>query len=138
MSDSRHDGLGRRRFMAGSVAAAGFAAATTGAEAQAALALETPGVAGISVVLYDPHLAISPDDLRSFHAKGTRIIALHGDPVLFWRSPAGAVLRDPATQLLGITGWAALLVFRGLAAETRRHLRYERLTSDATFTWLIA
>jgi hypothetical protein len=124
--------------MAGSASAAGFAAAMTGAQAQAALALTTSGTARISVVLYETRVAISPDDLRGFDAKGTRIIALHGDPVWFWRSAAGAVLRDPATQLLGITGWAALLVLRGLAAETRRHLRYERLTSDATFTWLIA
>jgi hypothetical protein len=138
MSDSTDYGLGRRRFIAGGAAAAGFAAAMAGAEARAAIALEISGPAGISVVLYDPRLAISADDLRRLDAKGTRIIALNGDPVWFWRSAAGSVLRDPDTQLLGITGWAELLVFRGLAAETRRHLRYEKLTSDATFTWLIA
>jgi hypothetical protein len=135
MSACKDHGFGRRRFISGGAAAAGFTAAMSGAEALAVTASVTAGTAGKSVVLYDPRLVSS---LRTLDAKGTRIIALSGDPVWFWRSGAGAVLREPDTQVLGITGWAELLVFRGLAAETRRHLRYEKLTSDATFTWLIA
>jgi hypothetical protein len=137
MRDPENHDSGRRRFISGG-AAAGIAAAMSGADARAASALESWTAAGASVVLHDPRLAMSSGILKRLDAKGMRTIALNGDPVWFWRSAEGAPLRDRATQLLGITGWAELLVFRGLAAETRRHLRYEKLAATGTFIWLIA
>jgi hypothetical protein len=132
-----HD-AGRRRFIAGSAAAAGMAGGISNADAYVASTLESWGAARASVLVHDPRLTVSPDVLRRLDARGARTVALNGDPVWFWRSTAGAQLRDPATQLLGITGWAELLVFRGLAAETRRHLRHEKLAAAGTFIWLIA
>jgi hypothetical protein len=138
MNHSQDHDPGRRRFMAGGAATAGLAAAMSSADAHAAGTLESWVTARASVVVHDPRLAVSPDILRRLDARGARTIALTGDPVWFWRSVAGAQLREPATQLLGITGWAELLVFRGLAAETRRHLRHEKLATAGTFIWLIA
>lgn len=129
---------GRRRFISGSAAAAGMAAAMGGADAHPTSAFEKWSEAGASVLLHDPRLAMPPEVVQRFDARGTRTIALSGDPVWFWRSAESAQLRDPATQLLGVTGWPELLVFRGLAAETRRHLRYEKIAGSGTFIWLIA
>jgi len=135
---SGHD-AGRRRFMARSAAAAGVMAATAGAaRSQAASALEKWSGAKPSVLLHDPRIHLPAGFLQRFDARGTRAIALVGDPVWFWRSAAGAAARDRATQLLGVTGWAELLVFRGLAAETRRHLRHEQFSAPGAFIWLIA
>lgn len=138
MSDSRDHDSARRRFIAGSAAAAGLVASINVSEAEAASALEGFDAAGASVVVHDPRLVNSPEILQRLGARGMQTIALSGDPVWFWRSASGAPLRDPATRLLGVTGWADLLVFRGLAAETRRHLRYEKLAASGTFIWLIA
>jgi hypothetical protein len=137
MSDSTHD-RGRRQFMAGSAAIAGMASALIGIDSRAATTLEEWAKGGASILLHDPGLALSGAIRQRLDAEGARTIALIGDPVWLWRSDAGASLREPGTQLLGITGWAELLVFRGLAAETRRHLRHERLASDGVFIWLIA
>ncbi len=138
MSDPLDHELDRRRFIAGG--AAGVAATMVGVEAEAGLQLELWAAAPkASVVLHDPRIPVPHEVLRRLDANGARTIALEGDPVWFWRSAAGAPLRDPATTLMGVTGWAELLVFRGLAAETRRHLRYEKLdTATGTFIWMIA
>jgi hypothetical protein len=66
-------------------------------------------------------------------------MSLDGDLVRMWRDDLGAELRNPETQLMGLTRWADLLIVRGLAAESRRHLRFERHdTQSDAFTWLIA
>lgn len=128
--------LDRRQFMAGGTASA---TAMVAGEAQAGSQLALWATAPrASVVLHDPRIPMPPEVRRRLDANGARIVALEGDPVWFWRSKTAEQLRNPATQLLGVTGWADLLVFRGLAAETRRHLRYERLASGGTFVWLIA
>jgi hypothetical protein len=42
-------------------------------------------------------------------------------------------------RLAGLTSWPDLLVFRGLASESRRHLLHEQQDSaTGTFHWLIA
>jgi hypothetical protein len=120
--------LDRRQFIAGG--AVGVVAALAGVEAKAG--------SQISVLLHDPRIPMPDDVQQRFDAIGTQVVALEGDPVWFWRSKAGEPLRNPATQLMGVTGWAELLVFRGLAAETRRHLRYEKLAASGTFIWMIA
>ena len=125
--------LDRRQFLAGSVAATGAGMASESSAAAPLLAERA------SVVLHDPRIPLEAAVVQRFEAEGTRVIALDDDPVLLWRSEVGRVLREPGTRLLGITRWADLLIVRGLAAETRRHLRYEKLDAGAgTFTWLIA
>ena len=138
MSDPREQELDRRQFIT-SGAAAGVAATVRGADAQASPQLELWAEAPrASVVLHDPRIPMPAEVLHRLDANGARVIALEGDPVWFWRSAAGAPLRNPSTTLLGVTGWAELLVFRGLAAETRRHLRYEKLAAAGTFIWMVA
>lgn len=138
MSDPRQQELNRRRFITGG--AAGIAATVAGGAAQAGSSFQLLGSApNNSVVLHDPRIPMPAEVVRRLNANGARTIELDGDPVWFWRSVAGAPLRDPATTLLGVTGWAELLIFRGLAAETRRHLRYEKLNAaTGTFIWLVA
>jgi hypothetical protein len=125
----------RRRFLMGS-AAAGVAVTTTAANATQAT---WHAASRASVILHDARIVPPREVLARLGATGARTMALSGDPVRLWRSDAGAVLRDPSTTLLGVTGWPELLLFRGMAAETRRHLRYEKLDSTTgTFIWLIA
>jgi hypothetical protein len=135
MSDHLKD-QNRRRFLVSS-AVAGVAATTAGATMATTATWNAASRA--SVVLHDARISPPREVLARLGATGARTMALSGDPVRLWRSDAGAVLRDPSTTLLGITGWPELLLFRGMAAETRRHLRYEKLdASSDTFVWLIA
>lgn len=132
------NGVDRRRFLA---AAGGSAAllATFGEAADAATVAGSAGQGrGTAFVLHDARLPLPADVLARLTAAGTRIITLSGDPVRFWRSADADPLRERSARLYGLTRWADFLIFRGLAAETRRHVRYERLepASDA-FTWLI-
>lgn len=142
---TRHD-AGRRRFLAAGGTAA-CAAALAGVSTRAG-AGETPPAARVGatfaedaprILLLDTGVRVSAASLQRLGAQGARPIHLAGDPVRLWRSEQGAMLRDPHTRLLGITGWDGLLLFRGLAAETRRHLRYER-HDEATgaFVWMVA
>lgn len=124
--------------MAGS-AAAGLAATLQAANVHAAPLQKLASSSGASVVLHDPRITVPAEVLRGLEANGARMLAFAGDPVWFWRSTAGSPLRSPSTRLLGVTNWPDLLIFRGLAAETRRHLRYEKLDpATGTFIWLIA
>ncbi|MEO8313686.1 MAG: hypothetical protein ABI645_02730 [Pseudomonadota bacterium] len=136
MSDSQHN-LDRRRFIAGGVAGV---AAVPGADGKAGSQLELWATAPkASVILHDPRIKLPEDMQQRLGANGARTMMLEGDPMRLWRSDAGALLRDPSTTLMGVTGWADLLIFRGMAAETRRHLRYEKLDpATGTFIWLVA
>lgn len=138
MSDQDDHVLDRRRFITGG-AATGVAAAVVSAEVQGgASAGVLASMPSSTVVLHDPRIPMPSEVRNRLDANGARVVTLDGDPVWFWRSKAGDLLRDPATPLMGVTSWAELLVFRGLAAETRRHLRYEKLADSGTFVWLIA
>lgn len=125
----------RRQFLAGGAVAVS-ALGTAGGSAVA----ETLDIAArASVVLHDARLAIDPAVASRLAANGARVIALDDDPVRMWRSAVGEVLRQPDTRLFGVTRWADLLIVRGLAAESRRHVQYEKHDAEAgTFTWLIA
>jgi hypothetical protein len=132
MSDQPDQELDRRRF----IAVAAVAAVDAQAGSQMKLWATAPSA---SVVLHDPRMSVPPEVLGRLNGNGAITITLAGDPVWFWRSAAGSPLRDPAATLLGVTGWPDLLVFRVLAAETRRHLRYERLdAATGAFIWMIA
>jgi hypothetical protein len=129
--------LDRRHFITGG--AAGVAATVAGGAELAGSPFQVwISAPTTSILLHDPRISVPAEVMHRLDANGTCRIALEGDPVWFWRGAAGAPLRDPSSTLLGVTGWADLLIFRGLATETRRHLRYEHLSSGGTFVWLIA
>lgn len=123
----------RRKFLAG----AGLASAAVGVSATTpAPVLEAASRA--TVVLHDPQFALAADVAERLAGNGAQLIALEGDAVRLWRSQVGEVLAHPQTRLFGVTRWADLLIVRGLAAESRRHLRHEQLhESSGYFTWLI-
>ncbi|MEO8309366.1 MAG: hypothetical protein ABI616_15125 [Pseudomonadota bacterium] len=126
----------RRQFLAGGAVAtaSGLAAA---ANSVPVATVEAAGRA--SVVLHDPRLPLDPVVMRRLEANGARIIALDDDPVRMWRSEIGTLLQQRDTRLFGMTRWADLLIVRGLAAESRRHLQYEyHDEARDCFTWLIA
>ncbi len=124
-------------FLTGTVA--GVAATLCAADVFAASTGMWAAAAKGSVVLHDPRILLTQEIRQDLEARGTRTLVIEGDPVRLWRSEAGVPLRDPSTTLLGVTDWADLLIFRGLAAETRRHLRQDRLdTASGAFLWLIA
>lgn len=126
----------RRGFLLGGAVAAGAASLT--ASSPAALGLVQQAQAGV-VVLHDPRIALPADIAGRLAANGARLVPLEGDVVRLWRGELAAVLGDPATRLLGVTRWPELLIVRGLAAESRRHLRHEQFDpGSASFIWLIA
>jgi hypothetical protein len=130
----------RRRFLKGGVSAGLGAVAM---ESAGATAITNAGLlddaTSATVVLHDPRIALSRDVVIRLQTNGARVIALGDDPVHLWRSEVGGVLRDPQTRLMGVTRWADFLIVRGLAAETRRHVRYERYDSLADhFVWQIS
>jgi hypothetical protein len=126
----------RRRFLVGGATAAGaMGLGGTLVAGQETLALASSA----SVVLHDPRLELSEDVAARIAANGTRVIALTDDPVRLWRSEIGELLREPDTRLFGLTRWADFLIVRGLAAESRRHVRHERLDeASGALVWLIA
>lgn len=138
MSNPVKHHLDRRQFIAGGAVAGVTAAASVPAQAGSPTDLWASAHTA-AVVLHDPRMQVPQEVLRRLDANGARTIALAGDPVWFWRSAAAAQARDSSTTLMGVTAWPDLLVFRGLAAETRRHLRYEKLDSaTGAFIWMIS
>jgi hypothetical protein len=126
----------RRQFLSGGVAATASGLGVAGNLIQGA-ALDASGRA--LVVVQDVRIQLDPDTMRRLFISELPIVALTTDPVRLWRSDAGELLRRPETRLLGVTGWADFLMVRGLAAETRRHVRQQRHDPrTGTFTWLIA
>jgi hypothetical protein len=126
----------RRQFLAGSVVV-GAAGLVDAASTVPAATLDA--ASGASVVLHDKRITMDPAIAQRLAGNGAQVIALTGDPVRLWRSEVGAVLQQPDTRLFGVTLWADYLLVRGLAAESRRHVRHERHDPESgTFTWLIA
>jgi hypothetical protein len=56
-----------------------------------------------------------------------------------WRGEHATLLGDPSTRLVGTTPWIQFVMIQGLAAESRRRVRYQRhdAATDA-MVWLIA
>jgi hypothetical protein len=128
----------RRQFLQGSVTLTGAGAlAAVGNAAQASALLVAASKA--SVVMHDPRLAIDAKVVARLEASGARFISLNGDPVRLWRGAQSALLAHRDTRLFGVTRWPDFLIVRGLAAETRRHVRHEALDpATGVMTWLIA
>ncbi|MEY4760409.1 MAG: hypothetical protein RLZZ200_265 [Pseudomonadota bacterium] len=130
----------RRQFLAGLGGAAGAAGVTGSALAASATGLDAvAAVEGATIVLVDPRLPMPAAVAERLRQNGARVIELDDDPVRMWRSDIGQVLAHPETRLFGYTRWADYLIVRGLAAESRRHVRHEQFhESQGHFTWLIA
>jgi hypothetical protein len=130
----------RRQFLAGSaVAGATGLAAAAGGHAAALDVAGLDAASSASVVLHDKRITLDPAIAQRLAGNGAQVIALTDDPVRLWRSEVGALLQQPDTRLFGVTLWADYLIVRGLAAESRRHVRHERHDAETgTFTWLIA
>lgn len=130
--------LNRRELFAltgGAMMAAGaVTAVNSGADAADAL----PDTDGATVVLQDRRLPL-PQDLRQNLAAGVRLLTLERDPVRMWRGEHAALLKDPATRLMGVTPWIEFVMIRGLAEESRKRVRYHRFDADSNaVVWLIA
>jgi len=133
----------RRQFVAGA-ALTGTATLASGGQIAAeptsltSLSLESAAQRA-SVVLHDPRIQIDPAVRARLEASGARFIELTNDPVRQWRGELAGVLADPGTRLFGVSNWPDFLMVRGLAAESRRHVRHESLDpATGVFTWLIA
>jgi hypothetical protein len=92
-----------------------------------------------TVILKDRRVAL-PDDLRSRVAGGgLHLLQLEADPVRMWRGEHATLLGSASTRLLGITPWIEFVMIQGLAAESRRRVRYQRHDAGAdAMVWLIA
>ena len=56
-----------------------------------------------------------------------------------WRGDLGPILDRRETRMLGVTRWTEFLLIQGLAAESRRRVRYQRFDAATdTMVWLIA
>jgi hypothetical protein len=128
--------VNRRRVVAGGVWAA--AAATASGTALAGNANLPELVGGVTVVLQDERLELAAEMQQRLLSNGAQIITLTDDPVRMWRGESGQLLGRRDTRLLGVTRWPEFLLVRGLAAESRRHVRYQRLDEiTGALTWLI-
>jgi hypothetical protein len=93
---------------------------------------------GSTVVLQDPRLPLPDAVRRQLGTNGMRVIALEEDPVRMWRGGQAALLNARDTQLLGVTTWPTFLMVRGLAEESGRRVRSQRLDADSgAMVWLI-
>jgi len=126
----------RRAFLTGGAVLTASGMGVAGSVIQGAI----PGAGDRAlVVLQDTRIQLDPVIEKRLFVSGVKVIPLTEDPVRLWRSDAGELLRKPETRLLGVTGWADYLMVRGLAAESRRHVRHEHHEPESgTFTWLIA
>lgn len=133
--------LNRRELLAlsgGAMMLAAAAPASTDAAASTS-AGPLPESDGTTVVLQDRRLQL-PDEVRArLDANGSLLLTLDPDPVRMWRGEHAALLQDSSTRLLGVTPWIEFVMVRGLAAETRRRVRYQRFDADSNaMVWLIA
>jgi hypothetical protein len=94
-----------------------------------------------ALVVYDPDFVVPEDFLVGLGGgarQAPRRVALDGDPVRLWRDG----LRDEVSSgavIYGLTLWPDLLIFRGLAAEVRRHVTAVRQDRQSgRFAWMIA
>jgi hypothetical protein len=92
-----------------------------------------------TIILQDARLPLPADVQARLRGNGARVITLEGDPVRMWRGELASILDRRETRLLGVTRWTEFLLIQGLAAESRRRVRYQRFdgATDA-MVWLIA
>lgn len=116
-----------------------MAAATTGAAEGPPGAGAFPLLESRPTVILQDRRVLLPEDLRARLGSSTRVLQLEADPVRMWRGEHAVLLGDAATRLVGITPWIEFVMIRGLAAESRRRVRYQRHDAGAdAMVWLIA
>jgi len=121
----------RRDFLQLAGAGAIGVAAANAATAEAGV---SPARAS-AVVVHDPDFTVPPDFTAGLDAA---VVPLAGDPVRLWREGLKAQVAQGGA-LYGLTLWADLLIFQGLAAELRRHVRVVRQDAQTgRFAWMIA
>lgn len=124
-----------RRAFLGLAGVAGAAAAVPTAQADVSL---FEGERRRAVLVHDPDLAVPESFAQRLLADGGLIVPLAGDPVRLWRDGLAAQVGE-AGALYGLTLWADLLIFQGLARELRRNLKVSRQdASTGRFAWMIA
>lgn len=133
--------LNRRELLmlsGGAVISASASAAPTSAAAQDVnelLATDT----GTTVVLQDRRLPLPVELQGRLAGNGARLLPLDEDPVRMWRGEHAALLDHAGTRLLGVTPWIQFVMIQGLAAESRRRVRYQRFDAGSNaMVWLIA
>jgi hypothetical protein len=130
----------RELLMLSGGAAVGAVASAASATPAAADVSELLAVgAGRTVVLQDRRLPL-PDELQErLSGNGARLLPLDEDPVRMWRGEHAALLDHADTRLLGVTPWIEFVMIQGLAAESRRRVRYQRFDAGSNaMVWLIA
>jgi hypothetical protein len=112
-----------RRSLLQAVGSVG-AALPLASRANASMADEMAGAAArATVILHDPRVPLDAEVQAQLARHGAR----------------QALLAHKDTRLFGVTLWADFLIVRGLAAESRRHVQFERLEPmTGTITFLIA
>jgi hypothetical protein len=127
----------RRDLLAGAgLALVGGALPRTSARVASGAA---PASASALIVLQDPQLPLPQDVQRQLDAGGARVIDLEADPVRMWRGGQAQLLAAASTRLLGVTTWPKFLLVRGLAEESGRRVRQQRLdAASGAIIWLIA
>ncbi len=119
--------------VAGGAFAAGSARASIGTDAPVADAFAN------TVILQDARHVLPAAMRRQLVTSEARVIELAADPVRQWRGESAVLLAARSTRLLGITSWPQFLMVRGLAEESGRRVRYQRLdAASGAIIWLIA
>jgi hypothetical protein len=142
MKDSDHLQTSRRAVLAGTgLTLAGTALSAAGNEPAIVADGETAGqtASQVTVILQDRRFEL-PDDVRArLTGNGARVVPLEEDPVRMWRGELATLLAARETRLLGATRWPEFLMVSGLAAESGRRVRYQRLdAASGAIVWLIA
>ncbi len=90
---------------------------------------------GSAVIVHDPDFAVPAEFTAGLAAT---VVALNGDPVRIWRDGLKTLVAGGGA-LYGLTLWADLMIFQGLASELRRHVRVVRQDPQTgRFAWMIA
>jgi hypothetical protein len=124
----------RREVLAGAglVLAASVLPAYATAEGTAAASPAT-------VVLLDPRHARPSGGVARLAGADARVVHLEADPVRMWRGDLAPLLAAKSTRLLGMTTWPQFLIVRGLAEESGRRVRVQRVeAASGEISWLIA
>ena len=99
----------------------------------------SPGPAGNTVILQDGRHALPEVLQRRLAGNGALLVQLQADPVRQWRGEFAALLAAHSTRLLGVTRWPEFLLVRGLAEESGRRVRYQRVdAASGAIIWLMA
>lgn len=131
--------LSRRTLIAGSGGAVLMATGAAPDAIDASVVEQAALEHQAAVVLQDRRLLLPVDACERLAARGVRVIDLEGDPVRMWRGEHASLLANSGTRLLGVTPWIEFVMVQGLAAESRRRVRYQRFdASRDAMVWLIA